>query len=149
MKFGYQVTFVGTVVILILAIIMSYSNKKHIAGTLRKMMIAATVALLDNSIVMASGSETVCMVTYSVFLVGIDWVLYYMMSYVMEYTGSKNLLRHGPLFFKIIMLLDSASMFLNFFFRHAFICRLTVAPDGESFYRLEYRSGCQIHLAVS
>lgn len=149
MRVAYHAAFLGTALVLLITIIQSYSSKKNIAVTLRKLLISAIVATLANTVVVVSLSEPLCMMAYSVFFVAIDWVMYYLMHFVMQYTNSKNMLEKGPRFFRVILLADSVSMLCNYFFHHAFICKKVQAADGEWFYRLSYNWPYNVHLAVS
>lgn len=149
MRNAYHAAFLATALVLLITIIQSYSSKKNIAVTLRKLLISAIVATLANTVVVVSLSEALCMMAYSVFFVAIDWVMYYLMHFVMQYTNSKNMLDKGPRFFRVILLMDSASMLANYFFHHAFMCREVKAADGEVFYRLTYSWPYNVHLVVS
>ena len=149
MKIGYQIAFLGTAVILLLTVIKSYSSQKNIAKALRHLMIAAMVAIVASVVDIASLSESACMIASSIFFVAMDWVLYYMMKFVMEYTASKNLLTDGPKIFGVILMLDSISMFLNIFFHHAFTVGPVTTAGGETFYRLNYQIAYPIHMGIS
>lgn len=148
MRISYLAAFIGTLIILFFTISKSYSSQKSIAKTLRKVLIAAVAATVANTVVIISLSETVCMFAYSVFFVCMNWVMYYMMSFVMEYTNSENLMKHGPFIFGALLLADSVSMVCNFFTHHAFTATEMLLDDGEVFYRLTYRLPYHIHLAI-
>ena len=123
-------------------------SQKNTAKTLRRVLITAVVATLANIVVIVSPSETVCMLAYSVFCVGMNWVMYYMMAFVMEYTNSENLMKHGPYIFGTLLLVDSVSMVCNFFLHHAFVAREILLDDGEIFYQLDYKLPYHIHLGI-
>lgn len=78
-----------------------------------------------------------------------NWVMYYMMAFVMEYTNSENLMKHGPFIFGALLLADSVSMVCNFFTHHAFTATEMILDDGEVFYRLNYRQPYHVHLAIT
>lgn len=149
MKISYQTAFLVTILILLLTIIKSYSSQKKIAGTLRKLLIAAMVATLANTVVVGVQSQNICMIVQSIFFVGMDWVMYYMMHFVMEYTGSKNLMKRGPRIFGTILLADSVSMMSNFFFHHVFTCSRYYSAYGELYYRPTYYVPYYVHLALA
>ena len=106
MRFVYFGVFLVTLLVLIYTIKKSYMSQKNTAKTLRRVLITAVVATLANIVVIVSPSETVCMLAYSVFCVGMNWVMYYMMAFVMEYTNSENLMKHGPYIFGTLLFVD-------------------------------------------
>lgn len=149
MRITYLAAFIGTLIILFFTISKSYLSQKSIAKTLRKVLLAAVVATIANMVVIIPVSETVCMFAHSVFFVGMNWVMYYMMAFVMEYTNSENLMKHGPFIFGALLLADSVSMVCNFFTHHAFTATEVILDDGEVFYRLNYRQPYHVHLAIT
>ena len=148
MRFVYFGAFLVTLLVLIYTIKKSYMSQKNIAKTLRRVLITAVVATLANIVVIVSPSETVCMLAYSVFCVGMNWVMYYMMAFVMEYTNSENLMKHGPYIFGTLLFVDSVSMVCNFFTHHAFVAREILFDDGEIFYQLDYKLPYHIHYGI-
>lgn len=149
MRITYLAAFIGTLIILFFTISKSYLSQKSIVKTLRKVLLAAVVATIANMVVIIPVSETVCMFAHSVFFVGMNWVMYYMMAFVMEYTNSENLMKHGPFIFGALLLADSVSMVCNFFTHHAFTATEMILDDGEVFYRLNYRQPYHVHLAIT
>ena len=149
MRISYLAAFIGTLIILFFTISKSYLSQKSIAKTLRKVLLAAVVATIANMVVIIPVSETVCMFAYSVFFVGMNWAMYYMMAFVMEYTNSENLMKHGPFVFGALLLADSVSMVCNFFTHHAFTATKMILDDGDVFYRLNYRQPYHVHLAIT
>lgn len=149
MRITYLAAFIGTLIILFFTISKSYLSQKSIAKTLRKVLLAAVVATIANMVVIIPVSETVCMFAHSVFFVGMNWVMYYMMAFVMEYTNSENLMKHGPFIFGALLLADSVSMVCNSFTHHAFTATEMILDDGEVFYRLNYRQPYHVHLAIT
>ena len=149
MRITYLAAFIGTLIILFFTISKSYLSQKSIAKTLRKVLLAAVVATIANMVVIIPVSETVCMFAHSVFFVGMNWVMYYMMAFVMEYTNSENLMKHGPFIFGALLLADSVSMVCNFFTHHAFTATEMILDDGEVFYRLNYRQPYHVHFAIT
>lgn len=149
MRISYLAAFIGTLIILFFTISKSYSSQKSIAKTLRKVLLAAVVATIANMVVIIPVSETVCMFAHSVFFVGMNWAMYYMMAFVMEYTNSENLMKHGPFVFGALLLADSVSMVCNFFTHHAFTATKMILDDGDVFYRLNYRQPYHVHLAIT
>ena len=149
MRISYLAAFIVTLIILFFTISKSYSSQKSIAKTLRKVLLAAVVATIANMVVIIPVSETVCMFAHSVFFVGMNWAMYYMMAFVMEYTNSENLMKHGPFVFGALLLADSVSMVCNFFTHHAFTATKMILDDGDVFYRLNYRQPYHVHLAIT
>ncbi len=149
MREPYVIAFFITIAILLFTIVKSFESKKEIAASLRMVLILAVVAILGNLLALISGDETVCMAAYSIFFIGIDWVLYYLLKFVVEYTGCRIYQDSIRRFVGVVMVSDSLSMFLNLFFSHAFAVRKVTVSSGEYFYRITAYLPYNIHLGIS
>ncbi|MCI5874870.1 MAG: EAL domain-containing protein [Clostridiales bacterium] len=148
MKSGYAIAFLFTVVLLCYGIIRTEKNENPIAAVLQKLLTVAALAVLANMTAMLSANESVCMMAYSVFFVCIDWILYYMLVYAVEYTGSPAAKWPRWLFW-LVLGWDSCSMLCNQIFGHAFACIPVQTSGGEIYYRIQAGLFYNIHLGIS
>lgn len=149
MREPYVIAFLVTIAILIFTIVQSLKSKKTIAVLLRKVLSMAVIAILGNLLALISQNEMLCLVAYSVFFVGIDWMLFYLLNFVAEYTTCRIYPASVKRLLGFIMAFDSCSMLLNSFFHHAFVCRKVTVPSGEYFYRITAYLPYDIHLTIS
>jgi diguanylate cyclase (GGDEF)-like protein len=107
------------------------------------------LTVLSNLVVMFSEEEAVCMVGYSIFFVCIDWLLYNVLLFAMEYTGYRGRNRIGLRVLYLLLWIDSASMLSNNIFHHAFTCMPVVTSGGELYYRLDSYTFYTLHLFLA
>lgn len=149
MKAGYATAFLLTVIVLMYSIWKTGKSKRKIAGTVKQLLIAAVGTVLANLTALLSENEPVCLAAYSIFFMGIDWLLYYVLQFVKEYTGYERVSRMGRRTLRLVLALDSASMLLNSVFYHAFSCKPVQSVTGELYYRIDSYLFYNIHLALS
>lgn len=148
MRIGYAMAFLLTVVLLCYGVTRAEKNENPIAIVLQKLLGVAAIAVLANMTAMLSVQESVCMVAYSVFFVCIDWILYYMLLFVLEYTNCPALQwPRWPMW--LLLCWDSCSMLCNRVFGHAFSCIPIQAAEGEIFYRIQAGLFYNVHLVIS
>lgn len=149
MKNGYAVAFLFTVLVLCYGIIKSGKSERKIAVTVKRLLTVAVLAVLSNLVVMLSERETVSMIAYSAFFVCIDWLLYGVLMFAIEYTGYQTKKRGSREILYLVLGIDTASMLLNTVFRHAFTCRQVVTETGELYYRIDSYLFYYLHLLLS
>lgn len=149
MKTGYSIAFIITFLVLGYVVLKTKQCGRKIAIPIRRVLIVAMLTVLSNLVVMFSEVETVCMVGYSIFFVCIDWLLYSVFLFAMEYTGYKSSNQGGNHLLLVLLCLDSFSMLANNIFKHAFTCVPVLASDGELYYRLDSYTFYTLHLLLS
>lgn len=147
MKGFYAVTFIITIAILGICTERAEKSKKEIATPLVKVLIMAAITVAGNLFVVLSENKLLSLVSYSIFFVGIDWLLYFLLLFATEYTGilKNKILKKGLM---LILIFDSASMLLNTVFSHAFWCRLVYTEYGEKLYRITFGFPYELHLTL-
>lgn len=148
MRIGYAIAFLFTMVLLCYGVIKAGKNENPIANVLQKLLSVAVIAVFANMTVMLSTHETVCVVAYSIFFGCIDWLLYYMLLFVVEYTNCPAL--HWPRWpMWVVLCWDSCSMLCNLSLGHAFLCIPVQTEEGEIYYRIQAGLFYDIHLVIS
>lgn len=148
MKSGYAVAFLLTVLLLGYGVVRAAKNERPMARVLCKLLSVAVLAVLSNLAAMLSVQESACVLAYGIFFGCIDWLLYYMLLFVVEYTDMP--MPHGwkkPLWG--ILWVDTASMLANFLLGHAFTCIPVQTEAGELYYRIQSGVFYEVHLVLS
>ncbi len=148
MRIIYIILFAVSIAAVLLTTLLSAKSDKAIARNLHFLLNATFFAGLGNLVVLISQNPVVCMLGYSVFFAGIDWIAYYLLRFTIEYTGFTGNFPKVQRAVKYILLLDTVSMLLNPVFEHAFSC-YEVAKDGEIYYRIHAYLCYDIHLVIS
>ena len=148
MRVFYIIIFIISIAFLLPVIYQAFKNKKSVALSLRNLLIAAAFACIINLIVIISQRESVCYFAYSLFFVGIDWIIYFLMHFVIDYTKYTIRYSGGARLVRYILLFDSASMIMNPFFFHVFSCKKVITDDGELYYRINSYFPYTVHLTL-
>ncbi len=148
MKNVYAAAFIFVAACLIFCIYRARKNKKTIAEVVKKLLSAAFLAVAANIVILLSENKTVCEVAYSVFFVCIDWVLYYMFLFTMEFSSIKKQKLVNMKLWGCLFGLDSASMLLNPFFHHAFSCTEVYNRYQELCFKPVQYGAYRVHLGI-
>lgn len=148
MRIIYITLFAVSITVVLLTTVLSVKSDKAIAKNLHLLLNMTFFAGLGNLVVLVSQNRIICMLGYSVFFAGIDWIAYYLLRFTIEYTGFTGNFPKVQKAVKYILLLDTVSMFLNLFLEHAFSC-YPVVKDGEIYYRIHSYLCYDIHLVIS
>ena len=149
MKNILAIAFILSIIELLVLIFLLNRSSKKLAEILRSMLMPAVVAVLANLVVVLAKTERAAMLGYSLFFVFIIWILYYVLTFAMEFTGhhvQKSLLLRG---IALLIGLDNISMLLNIDFGHAFRCAPVIWGQNEVFYEIEPLTGLYFHLLLS
>lgn len=148
MRIIYITLFAVSITVVLLTTVLSVKSDKAIAKNLHLLLNMTFFAGLGNLVVLVSQNRIICMLGYSVFFAGIDWIAYYLLRFTIEYTGFTGNFPKVQKAVKYVLLLDTVSMFLNLFLEHAFSC-YPVVKDGEIYYRIHSYLCYDIHLVIS
>ena len=149
MKAAYAVAFAAVGICLLFCIAKAKKNDRRIAVVVRKLLSVGFAAVLANIVIVLTSDKNVCMVAYSVFFACIDWLLYFMFCFALEFCGSadrKYVIR--PLWW-VILTFDSLSMLGNIFLHHAFDCKPIVTEYEEVYFRPVGYGFYGVHLTIS
>lgn len=150
MRVAYVIAFAAVGICLLYCLVKAAGNDKKIAVVVRRLLGAGFAAVLANIVVVLTTDKNICIVAYSVFFVCIDWVLYFVFQFALEfsgYGGRRYVL--SPLIWWVILGVDSLSMLGNVFWHHAFDCKAVGTESGEIFFRTVPFDFYNLHLFVS
>ncbi len=150
MRVAYVIAFAAVGICLLYCLVKAAGNDRKIAVVVRRLLGAGLAAVLANIVVVLTTDKNICIVAYSVFFVCIDWVLYYVFRFALEFSGygGKNHV-FPPVVWWVILGVDSLSMLSNVFVRHAFDCKVVRTESGEVFFRTIPFDMYNLHLLVS
>ncbi len=149
MKNLYAAAYAATILVLLYCVVCAASNTKKIASTVQKLLVAATVAVVASMATLPSKNETVSLIAYSVYFASIDWLLYYLLQFSVEYTGLNIKEKIHSIRITLILGIDTISLLLNIWFLHAFRLKLIQIGGREPYYLFEAGVFYQIHLVLS
>ncbi|MCR4588742.1 MAG: EAL domain-containing protein [Lachnospiraceae bacterium] len=140
MKSYYTILFIIIAIAEGFCVGLTFHSKRKIAKILRIVFFWALVSIIANVLLTYTENIRVADFAYSLFFGSINWVIYYMLRFTTEYTAfplsTQKVFRP---FLKILLTIDSLSMFLNLFFHHAFTTYPVVTSHGEQyFHTLKY-----------
>lgn len=141
-KFGFFGLYLATIAIIIFCLLRISKTNKSYKTSLISSMIWGVVAILGNSTVFFTTNETVLRIGYTIFFIGIDWILYFLFEFICHY--AKYEIKNNIFIWLLIaaLLADSLSLFLNIFVQHAF----TINPETS---RIVVLTPYNVHLALS
>lgn len=131
--------FVGTILTIALVVIAYFTFKtnrqKHeLSRTVRRILLIGFFSVLFNIISLFTEYDRVSLFAYCAYFTATDWLLYYLLHFSIEYVGGdfekyveKNLM-------KLLLLMDSFSLWFNNVYGHMFEIKRTAFPDGETAY---------------
>lgn len=150
MRVAYVIAFGAVGFCLLYCLVKAAETDRKIAVVVRRLLGAGLAAVLANIVVVLSTDKNICIVAYSVFFVCIDWVLYYMFLFALEFSGYSGKKYRFPSFvWRIVLVVDSVSMLGNVLLHHAFDCRVVSTESGEQFYKTVPFDMYNLHLFVS
>ena len=136
-------------IIIMLATIYALGRIKEIyAKCLKLAVFFAIVAVLSNISVALSVNETMAAVSYCAYFSSIDWTILFLFGFCVLYTNHDVIYRKTKLFFAVLMLFDTVSLFLNFVFNHQFYIYTTKNEYGVTFYQTGFNSFYYLHLSL-
>lgn len=145
----YFIAYLISSIVVLFTIFKSSRSNKPIVKSLLKLFLHTFLSGLGYLFVLVSANGTVSLIAYSIFFVGIDWITYYLLEYTIEYTGYTLRISQWKKLAKPILLLDSASMLLNPYFKHAFTCFTVTDSAGDIYYRIHSYLFYNLHLCLT
>ena len=85
MKTVYVIAIVVACICLLLCIYKAGKDDRKIADIIGKLLCAALIATLINIIIILTTDKNVCMVAYSAFFACMDWLLFYLLLFSLEF----------------------------------------------------------------
>ena len=111
-----------------------------------QLLVVATITCLAYTFVISTHVLEKAELAYSIYFVGIDWILITFLYYARQYTKIWHEGYSAPLITVSIAVLDSISLLGNSKWHHAFVLEKQVFPDGEWFYDFVINDYYMVHL---
>ncbi|MBQ4282625.1 MAG: EAL domain-containing protein [Lachnospira sp.] len=134
--------------VLILCIQKTYNEKHRLAYIVRRILTLGSIIVLANIISLFTNYEWVCLFAYSVYFLTVNWMLYYLLQFSLEYIGNRFDKHVNKVLMLILIFADTLSIALNNIYHHMFYIR-PVEVNSESFYELVTTAVFFIHYALS
>ncbi|MBR4719268.1 MAG: response regulator [Lachnospiraceae bacterium] len=136
-------------IISILIILRSLNKIREEYGRiLKRVMIAAIVAIVANVLIAMSPNETFAGFAYCFYFASIDWIIYFILGFCISYTEHDLIKNRIKWPVALIMGIDSLYILLNPFLKHSFYIYENTSIHGTVFFQTGFKSAYYIHLAV-
>lgn len=126
----------------------TWKEKHKLARTVGRTLFIGWLIVLVNLISLLTKSEAVCMFAYSIYFIGTDWLLYYLLKFSFEYIGNDFEKRVNRKVMLVFLLADSVSVLLNNVFSHLFRLHPVTLFGGESYFELRITPFFFLHYAI-
>lgn len=148
MRVLVEIAFVVTFCVLLICIVRAQRSGKALGKIVARLLIVAEVSVASSAATVASHQYSLSVFAYSIFFISIDWLLYYVLRFVEEYTRVRESRKKPPMFLCTLLGLDGASLLLNNWFGHAFTCGESNF-DGGVYYYVIGKTPYDVHLFLS
>ena len=123
-------------------------SSKKISKAMIKPLRATLVAVALNFIILLFPIQWLSNLLYSLYFANISWMMYFMLSFSLEYIGKKPEQHINIRLMRLLLSLDSLSLISNIFFEHAFSTELYITWGGGYCYVCEHGFYLKIHCLV-
>lgn len=148
MKVAFMCLLGIAAIILLNCIYKTSKSKKRIAIPMMKLQRSALVAVCLNFIILAVPVQWLSNFMYSLYFGNISWMMYFMLSFSLEYIGSRPERHINIKLMRLMLALDSISLMLNSVFGHAFSTRLYNTWGGGNCYVYDHGWYMEIHCII-
>ena len=149
MRYLYIIIMILSAIILLYCVYKTHKDGKILAKKVRNLLFAATFSILANIGLILAVTEQVANIAYALFFISFDWLIYNLLSFIVEYT---NYGRQSGLYrniVRIVLSVDTFSFLLHLKFHHAFGLNRFEFSNGTPYFHVTNRLGYQIHLVIS
>ncbi len=149
MRYLYIIVMVFSAVVLLCCVLRTRKDGKILARKVGNLLLAAMFSIFANIGLILAVTEQASNIVYALFFISFDWLIYNLLSFIVEYTnyGKQNAIYRNIV--RIVLSVDTCSFLLHLRFHHAFGLRRFEFSDGTPYFHVTYRFGYQIHLAIS
>lgn len=138
-KIEFLLAFLATIVVNLLCLVKISRSEKIYKSSLVSSICWSIPAVLANCLILFVKNSVVLTLSYSVFYLSLNWIIYFLLEFVCKY--SKLTSKTYARILVVLFALDSVSLLLNVFFHHAFTI------DLESL-KVNFRIGYHIHICL-
>ena len=135
------------IVIMFFVLMASMQIRQRYGRILRKAFVCSIAAIFSNILVAISMNAVFAEVAYSLYFAVLDWMLLYLAGFCLSYTDHEKTMKIMRPFVTTIVLVDSVSILLNYFFGHVFSI-YEVEYAGTTFFQTRFETPYFIHLAI-
>ena len=125
-----------TFLVLLMCIVKSNRQNHKLTQVIRRILLLSTSVVLFNMANLYVEDIVPCRVAYSFLMISSDWMLYNLFFFSLEWIDSKLQKWVCKPLLRILVILDSVSLFCNIFFRHMFDLEPVTLYDNEIYFRL-------------
>jgi len=134
MKVALMVLLGIAAIILLNCIYKTSKSKKRIAIPMIKLLRSSLVAVCLYFVILAFPIQWLSNLMYSLYMGNNSWMMYFMLSFSLEYIGSRPEKHINIKLMRLMLALDSISLLLNSVFGHAFSTKLYDTWGGGNCY---------------
>ena len=144
MRIWIATTLTFIIITSIVCAIKARHSKKAIGKSVALLVCSTIPPVMGNLIIICSHNEYYSKIGYYIYFLGMDFLMYEMLSFTFEYCHfKKNVVRAKRLLIFLIIL-DFIQYFINIFTHHAFDTKLIKADDTD-YYQLVPYIGQTLH----
>ena len=147
-KLIYVVVDILAILSLLVIYRLSERIKEKYGNWLRSAFTIGMIAILANICIALSPNAEFAAVSYCFYFVSINWVLFSLFGFAMEYTEHRKMLKKAIWVVWPIMIVDSASILLNFVFKHHFYIYEYTNSYGIVFFKTGFYPFYYLHLSA-
>lgn len=126
----------------------TYREKHKLAWTVRMILCIGALIVLANLVSLFTTTEFFCTLAYTVYFVGTDWMLYYLLRFSLEYIGNEFVHYGKKKLLLLVLLLDSVSIVLNNIYHHLFWLNPVLLFGGEGYFELKTKPWFYLHYTI-
>ena len=143
------------ILLIMLLIIGSYlfkiyrrSDANRLAGSVSILLGIGFIVLLCNFINLLVPEKLPSLISYSIYFILSDWLLYCLLKFSVEFIGQRfdRYIQRG--FLITVLIMDSVSIAMNPFFKHLFDLKIATFCGESGFYTLVTKPAFYIHYGL-
>ena len=135
------------IIIMLIVLMASMEIRQRYGIILRKAFVCSIAAIFSNILIAISMNAVFAGVAYSLYFAVIDWMLLYLTGFCLAYTDHEKALRIMRPIATALVIADSVSILLNFFFGHVFSI-YEYEYSGATFFQTSFNTLYFVHLGI-
>ena len=155
MKLLFIIGLISLSILILSCIIYSKKNDDRIAKTVGNLLLVGLITIVNYTMTIVVNTKEAAIFFQTFYFLGLDWVLYYLMNFCLDFTERKRLeynlkkTKRFTTYVRLFCLLDTVSIILNLFLNHAYDSSWTYSPKGDFYYlSFNFKLPYFIHLGI-
>ena len=148
MKFFMGILLAVALVVMAFCMAATHFKKHNLKRLIQIMLSIAILIVFNYEIVLFLKNEQGNLLAHSVYFIATDWMLYYMLQFSIEYSGSNFDQFVKRKLMLLLLFADSVSLLLNTKFCHLFRLHPVTRYHGEHFYAMETTPFFYVHYCI-